>query len=357
MSINKKPIISIIVPVYNCERYLGKCLETVIGQTMKNIEIVAVDNGSTDKSGDILKSYAESDKRITIITQENMGVYGSRNTGLKNSNGEYVTFVDADDYVEPYFCETLYKEIRNTGSDVAICDYNMDYASKIVSSILDLPTSTTQTEELEPHIVFLRFFARNPVVWNKLYKRSIIDENNIEFEVAHGEDLLFHLRLLPHIKKICTVATAPYHYLQRKNSLAHSLKEINRDSIHILNRYLDTSDGTHDDILAYCAFASIFTGFAFSSYCIGRGVSFYYKQLKQFQLADFFPGFCKAITKTGSLEVLYKEKTITKRFYHIMRSLFRCCVSKRYRFAAVYWWAIEQAIILKKRAFLFDQIR
>ena len=353
----KQPSVSVIVPVYNGERYLSRCLDSLTGQTMKDIEIIVVNDGSTDGSGKILKKYAQSDDRIKVITQENMGVHGARNTGLVNSHGEYITFVDSDDYVEPFFCEALYKEIISTGSDVAICDYCMEYASKTVNFELGLSTATIQAKDMEPHIFYLRFLARDPVLWNKLYRRSIVQDNGIVFEVGYNEDLLFLFRLLPYIQKICTVAVSSYHYLQRQTSLMHSLKEIDKDSVHILNRYLEKPNNTQNNMLAYCAFASMFTGFAFSSYCIGRGVGFYYKQLEQFRQADFFSGFCETITKTNALKALYKERAVTKRFYRTMRFLFRCCAYKRYRLGALYWWTFEQFIILNKRAFLFDQIR
>lgn len=115
--------ITVIVPVYNVENYLNKCLDSIISQTYKNIEIVVVNDGSTDASGEICKEFSEMDHRILYIEQENAGLSAARNTGLDNMSGNYVTFVDLDDWIEQDYVETLYKKIVEYQADIAVGNY------------------------------------------------------------------------------------------------------------------------------------------------------------------------------------------------------------------------------------------
>lgn len=119
----RKPLISIIVPVYNVERYLNKCLDSIIHQTYNNLEIVLVDDGSTDWSGLICDAYATKDNRVTVIHKENNGLSAARNIGLEYSHGELIGFVDSDDYVDRQMYEILLRQLEEDKSDIAICDY------------------------------------------------------------------------------------------------------------------------------------------------------------------------------------------------------------------------------------------
>ena len=114
-------LVSVIVPVYNCERYISACLDSIINQTLRDIEIVCVNDGSTDSSLDILKSYATSDSRIVVIDQDNMGPGGARNTGLYNSSGKYVIFIDSDDYIDSTMLEKLCTISEKNITEITIC--------------------------------------------------------------------------------------------------------------------------------------------------------------------------------------------------------------------------------------------
>lgn len=117
------PLISIIIPVYNVERYLNKCLDSIINQTYKNLEIVLVDDGSTDRSGLICDDYAAKDNRVIVLHKENSGVSEARNIGLKHSTGEFIGFVDGDDYVDRQMYELLLERLESDNSDMAACNY------------------------------------------------------------------------------------------------------------------------------------------------------------------------------------------------------------------------------------------
>ena len=122
-------LISVIVPVYNVERYLRQCIESITNQSYKNLQIILIDDGSKDNSGKICDEYAEKDKRVEVIHKENTGVSAARNTGLDNAKGEWITFVDADDWVEKNFCEILIKKATENESDCIACGYNKVYCN------------------------------------------------------------------------------------------------------------------------------------------------------------------------------------------------------------------------------------
>ena len=117
------PLVSVIIPIYNMEAYLARCLDSVLNNTYRNLEIICVDDGSTDGSAEILRAYAEKDSRIVPIFKENGGVSSARNAGLDRMTGEYVTFVDPDDFVHPQYVELLYRALKESGTEIAICGF------------------------------------------------------------------------------------------------------------------------------------------------------------------------------------------------------------------------------------------
>ena len=124
------PKFSIIVPVYNVEDYLERCLDSIISQTFSNIEIICVDDGSTDNSGNICEEYADKEQRISVIHKENEGPAAARNDGLENIQGAYVSFVDCDDWLEPEMYTTMLQALNKEQADIIICGYTEDYAEK-----------------------------------------------------------------------------------------------------------------------------------------------------------------------------------------------------------------------------------
>ena len=118
----RNSLISVIVPVYNVEKYLPQCLNSIINQTYKNIEVVLVDDGSTDDSGNICEEYKKNDERIIVVHQKNSGLSAARNVGIEISTGEYITFIDSDDYISPDYIENLYSALEQYSADIAICD-------------------------------------------------------------------------------------------------------------------------------------------------------------------------------------------------------------------------------------------
>lgn len=218
--------VSVIVPVYNTEKYLRCCMDSVIGQTLRDIEIVCVNDGSTDGSLAILQEYAAKDERIKIINQENKGLSAARNAGLKVATADYISFIDSDDFVHPSFLERLYNAIQDTNCDIAGCDF-----AKIRGKREVLPSKKGVEKIYEPALNVLlnrkNFIHFN--VWNKLYKRELI--RGIPFiEGMYYEDWVFNTCVFAGAKSFVWISAPLYGYRISENSImrsSYSLKKMN----------------------------------------------------------------------------------------------------------------------------------
>jgi len=222
------PKISIIIPVYNVAEYLPKCLDSVLGQTLSDIEIICINDGSTDNSGDILQDYVVKDGRIKIINQKNQGLSAARNAGLKIVHSDYVMFVDSDDYIAPNMAEKLYKKMEEDKSDVVICSAEcvnllpQDASPDVVEwqswlqPWFDEYIKPTGVYDV-PKTIKDEFIS---VVWNKLYKASIIKNYKIEFPLGLIEEDEYWLwAYMIHSKKYTFINERLYFYVQRSGSI------------------------------------------------------------------------------------------------------------------------------------------
>lgn len=211
--------LSIIVPVYNVEKYLPKCLESLIKQTLKDIEIICVNDGSMDNSLAILKEFASKDSRIKIIDNQHQGVAKTRNTGIEQSTGEYIGFVDSDDYIDIDFFEKLYNSATKSNSDIAIASilkhknffniYNAKYTKEETAITIQDKIKLCEDKK---HFFFY--------AWNKIYHSGFIKENNIKFSEGQiYEDVMFAIKALYYSNKIISVYGTKYHYIEHENSL------------------------------------------------------------------------------------------------------------------------------------------
>jgi len=219
MSSDSKPLISIIVPVYNVEAYVEQCLKSLQNQSLSDIEIICVNDGSTDASKVVLTSMAAMDARIRIIDKENGGVSSARNEGLRHASGEYVAFVDADDWVEPHFAKELYTLAKRDEADIVV------FSGKTLPQVkwIDNAFRTTDETVLSPGAdILLSKNACIPLMCNKLYLRSIIQSNEISFdeEVALGEDLLFQFAVFPHANTVTFTTLKLYNYRTKREDSA-----------------------------------------------------------------------------------------------------------------------------------------
>jgi len=200
--------VSVIVPVYNVEKHLGKCLDSLLAQTLEEIEIIAVDDGSTDSSADILKEYQEKSAKLIRVEKENGGVSDARNCGLSYATGEYVGFVDSDDYADPDMFRVMYEKAAERGSDIVECNLHHTYADCEDTEIMP---KYYAPEEL---LCFGRY-----VVWNKIFRRQWLAGTGVRF--PYGlicEEVSFISMLVPYIGNYDYVDAAPIHYVQRRES-------------------------------------------------------------------------------------------------------------------------------------------
>lgn len=216
---------SIIVPIYNVEKYLLKCLDSLVNQTYSNIEIICINDGSPDNSLQILEEYASKDNRIKIINQENQGLSGARNTGLKNVTGDYVLFIDADDWLELNSCEILHNTIKNYG-EVDVIQYQYKMISK---KNIDYSEKHFKDNEMFFALDRLEKFFGNcpfPTCWNKTYRYEFLKQKNIIFPgnvKACFEDVIFGVNLYRYNPKILVINDYLYNYYQdNQNSICKS---------------------------------------------------------------------------------------------------------------------------------------
>lgn len=224
--------ISIIVPVYNVASYLDRCLESLIGQTLKDIDIIIVDDGSTDESYSICERYAASDSRIQLVHKTNGGSSSARNVGLTYVKSDYVAFVDSDDYVAPQMFETLYDKLKSDGLDTVFCGYYSQkpdgrFAMKNeTSEYLRFDTHDTVKGFLMdmigsvPHYSHTaRFFM---TVWRAIYSMKIINANGVVFKDFTSEDLIFLCDYLTKARKVGFIPECFYYYCWNGNGLSNT---------------------------------------------------------------------------------------------------------------------------------------
>lgn len=213
---NNDSLVSIIIPVYNTEKYLKNCLESVINQTYKNLEIICIDDGSTDKSLEVLKQFEAKDNRIKVISQNNQGVSAARNQGLDNANGKYLMFVDSDDWIESSMIEELYTLAEKENADAIITGILYEnIAEKQLS--YRIPTSK-------------RWLSRNNLlnpVANKFHRTEIIKKFNIHFEnnIRLGEDFLFNMDVFSRGNKILIFPKIFYHYVFHGKNTVYNIEK------------------------------------------------------------------------------------------------------------------------------------
>ncbi len=213
--------ISIIVPVYNVEKYLEQCIESIINQTYQDIEIICVNDGSIDSSGEILKKYQRKDKRIVIINKNNGGLSSARNEGIKVASGEYLIFVDSDDWIETDSCEKLMNYIRSN-KDVQVIFYNFRFCTNKITKDFSYPLNKELRNKVKFEKVINSVLLLNYNAWNKIFKTEFIKDNNIFFNTEYNlsEDLLFSIELFAKNPNIMFTDDIIYNYRIRKDSLS-----------------------------------------------------------------------------------------------------------------------------------------
>lgn len=221
--------ISVIIPLYNSEKFIKNCVDSVLNQSYKNIELIVINDGSTDDSLEICKRI--KDNRLLLISQNNFGAPSARNNGLKNATGEYIMFLDSDDVLEKDAIEKLYKKIKKEKADIAYGrTIHIDEKNNLSCEKIITPKVKLLNEEKN-------YYSIDPYPGNKLYKLDIIKRNNITFgNVRIGQDLNFYLKFMPFCKKISFCNEIVSYYRIVNNSISRT---INFNIFDIINSFKD----------------------------------------------------------------------------------------------------------------------
>lgn len=232
-------LVSVIIPAYNIEDYIGRCLDSIISQTYKNLEIIVVDDGSRDHTGEILDNYAKKDRRIKVIHKENGGVSSARNKGIEVAEGDYIGFIDGDDLIEPEMYKILVDLLEEENADIAHCGYQMVFPDR-VDYYHNTGKKKIQTTE-EGLKDLLSGEIIEPGLVNKLYKKELIKNCRLDETVKINEDLLMNYQLFKLSQKSVYYDITPYSYMIRSSSATgvNSLITKREDSLRVLNQIKD----------------------------------------------------------------------------------------------------------------------
>lgn len=225
------PLVTIIVPVYNAEKYLERCLNSIVNQTYRNLEILLINDGSTDSSEEICSGYAQKDKRIQLFRQENQGQAAARNTGLDHMTGDYVAFVDADDYIALSYVEILLSNLIEQGVRLAVCDYEMrresdaDQTPECGDQIVSV--RRLSQDDVYGSLKHWRMSVRFTVLWGKLYAEEIFRTLRLPVGKNCEDEIIFH-KVYEQIEYVCCIEKKLYYYVQGENSVMRHIDVVQR---------------------------------------------------------------------------------------------------------------------------------
>lgn len=224
------PKVSVIVPFYNVEGYIEKCLETLVNQTLKDIEIILVNDGSKDRSIDIVKKFLKQyPEKIVYLEKENGGLSDARNFAIPYAKGEYIAFLDSDDYVEKDMYQLMYDIAQKEKSDMVECDFFWNYPDKVKTDVGEKYEGTAEA------LTKIRVVA-----WNKLIKREILEKSKVQFPKGYRyEDVEFTYKLIPYLEKVSFCKTPMVHYIQRIGSITNIQNKRNAEIFDVMEHVIE----------------------------------------------------------------------------------------------------------------------
>lgn len=255
--------ISIILPVYNVDKYLNKCIDSILNQSFKNFELIIIDDGSTDNSSLICENYLNTDNRIKVIHQENKGLSYARNVGINLANGKYIAFIDSDDYIDVNYLEVLHSIIVNEDADIVMCDRIYVFENKIQFSRIN---SKYSIMHINKENIYKKMMLNDGIsfsVWGKLYSRKIFD--SIRFiDGKLYEDIFIVNDIIESSDKIVVTTYNGYYYLKRKNSIMSS--KMNLKQMDLIDASIKYKDFMLDNYPRLSSFVN--RGFVIANYTI-----------------------------------------------------------------------------------------
>ena len=251
--------ISVIVPVFNGEKTLRRSLDSILAQSFRDFELLLIDDGSTDKSGEICKLYEEKDNRVRYIKKENGGPSSVRNLGIKEAKGDYIAFADCDDYMDDGAFGFMYEKAVSTNADMVVCGCYTELGNAVQKVFCD---EMLIEGEYGEKIIPLKSKDLLDAPWNKLYKTEFLKSTGVEMPVGEiFEDTAFHLELLKYSPKIAVYSECFYHYVQNLGSVT---KKYNPEKLEILKKRAQQLKAVTKGIDSYCDFyyiKSVFSSF------------------------------------------------------------------------------------------------
>ncbi len=212
------PLVSVVVPIYKVERYLERCLDSIVGQHYHPLEVILVNDGSPDGCGAIIRRYEKQWPFIRSIWQENQGLGAARNAGIAGARGKYLALIDSDDYIEPDFISSLVEIAENEKADVAVCNFFLDFSNgiEIPFRLMTLETNMSGDEAAQVSLKLLKI----PIfAWNKLYRRELFTETGIAYPSIYYEDIATTSRVLIKARRVAITHKPYYHYCLRKSGI------------------------------------------------------------------------------------------------------------------------------------------
>ncbi len=306
MKLNKK--VSIIVPIYNTEKFLDKCISSIVNQTYKNIELILINNNSSGNAEEICLKYQKKDKRIIYKNTSKQGVSFARNEGLNLSTGDYICFIDSDDYIEKDYVETLLTNVVKSNADVVECGYNrVNESGEILYEKKQKEYSESDSYKISKSFLELIYFEN--MLWNKIFKKEILD--NIRFKPFHtSEDYEFLTNVYLKTSKKVNIDKILYNYLDNSNSICNS--EFSRSKLDVIYARIESfnlyKSLNYEYLYNYVALRIVFFVFEFYSKTNDKSIR---KELKEI-FNNYYKYALKSNVKMGGFKIDLKTKLYRK---------------------------------------------
>ena len=295
----QEDLISIIIPVYNTDKYLKKCIDSIISQTYKNIEIILVNDGSTDNSKKICEEYVKKDKRIKLLNKENGGQGSAKNTGIQHATGKYIGFVDSDDYIDEDMYEVLYNLCIKNHADISMIAFNKVIDGKIVKTI-DFNEKTMVLDRFNAMKELLLDYEIKSYNWNKLYKKELFEETKFSEDLKY-EDIEINAKLFTKINKLVYKKIPKYYYVQRNNSTVNCKSYNNlKDYVTVTKRRYEFLKDRYEEMEKYNAIGFI------------ANMTLVYKNAATYDIDELYEDFEKNYELFCRLTEKYKNECLNE---------------------------------------------
>ncbi len=240
------PVVSLVIPVYNSGKYLAQALDSVVRQTFQNFEVVIVNDGSTDNSELIAQSFCIKYSNFRIINQKNSGPASAKNTGIKNSRGKFLTFLDSDDLLDSKFLEVLYNLIKENDSDISYCNFNLYHAESNISICMPFTAKSGVYQKDDAFAKLISDVTLHHFPWNKMYKKDLFIKNNIKFHDMFYEDVATCPELFYYANRVAVTSKPLYYYRRHQKSIIAVMDSCKINdfvkSLGIIRNFLETKN-------------------------------------------------------------------------------------------------------------------